>query len=111
MNMQDVQVVNLRYLRHARGQREIVRRILEQRILRYSNFVEKNLGVAGVQSDGLLVSDEMDFMPAGSQLNAQLRSHHSAATVGWVACNPDFHAVLAFWLLAFSFDSTKCLSV
>src|SRR5215831_15415843 len=53
--------------------------------------MKENLRVLGVQADRLLVSDEMHFMPASRQLDPQLRTHHTAATVGGITGNSYFH--------------------
>ena len=69
----------------AGGQRQIVRWILEQRILGDGNFMKQDVGMIGIQTDGLLISDKVNFMSSGREFNAQLRTNHTAAAVGITA--------------------------
>src|SRR5579864_671126 len=95
MDVQDVQVINFRHLRHARGQRQVIRRILKQRILRHGDFMKEDAGLLGIQADGLLISDEMHFMAALRQLNAKLRPHNSAAAIRGITSYADLHLVMS----------------
>src|SRR5215471_16721599 len=96
VDMQNVELINLRHFRHARGQRQVIRRIFKQGVLRDCYLVKKNVRMVRAQADGLLVGNKVDLVSAGSKLNSQLRANHAAATVSWVACDSDFHAYLAF---------------
>src|SRR5229473_1441943 len=91
VHVQQVKIVNLRHFRHARGQRQVVGRILEERILRYLNFMIVNMWVGRAQANGLRVSDEMHIMSALRQFHAQFGGHHSAPTVGGITCDSDLH--------------------
>ena len=91
MHVQDVEVIDLRHLRHARGQRQIVRRIFEQRILRNRNFMKQDVRMIAIQPDGLLVGNKMHLMSPGSKFNAQLRPDHPAASAGRIISNANFH--------------------
>jgi hypothetical protein len=91
MHVQNVQAVDFGHLRHARGQRQIVGRILEQRVLRNRDLVEVDLRVRGVQPDRLLVGDEVNLVAAVRQLNAQLGTYNSASAVSGVTGDSDFH--------------------
>ncbi len=91
MHVQQVKIVNFRNLRHARGQRQIVRRIFEQRIARHFHFVIVNVGLRLGQPDRLRVRDEMHLMAALRQFQAQFGRHYTAAAVRGVTGYPDFH--------------------
>ena len=94
MHVEQVEAVDFGYLGHARGQRQIVRRILEQRIVGDVHLVKVDVGALGVQPDGLPVRDEVDLMSAVCQLHPQFGGHHPAAAVGGITCDSDLHAVL-----------------
>src|SRR5579871_280057 len=94
VDVQNVQVIDFRYFRHARGQRQVIWRILKQRILRHRDFMKEDAWLLGVEADGLLVSDEMHFMATLRQLNAEFRAHHSAAAVGGITGYSDLHLVM-----------------
>ena len=90
MDMQDVEVVYLRHLSHAGGQRQVIRRIFKQGVQRDGDLMKQDARVVGIQPDGLLVGDEMDLMPAVGKLNSQLRADHATATVSWITGDSDF---------------------
>ncbi len=92
VHVQKIESVKLRHFRHARGQRQIVRRIVEQRITGDVHFVIVNVGMQFGQPDGLGVGNEMDFVPALRQFQTQFGGHHAAAAVGGIAGDPDLHA-------------------
>src|SRR5579872_6422953 len=95
VHVQDIQVIDFRHFRHARGQRQIIRRILKQRILRHGNFMEEDAWLLSIEADWLLVSDEMHFMATLRQLNPEFRAHNSAAAVRGITSNADFHLVMS----------------
>jgi hypothetical protein len=69
VHVQQVEFVNLGHLGHARGQREIVRRELEQRIVRNLDLVVMKIGVlCAVEPEGRAVCDEVHLMAALGQL-------------------------------------------
>src|SRR5215467_7451723 len=84
VHVQDIEVIDLRHLRHARGQCQVIRRVLEQRVLRNGDLVEENLRLLRVQPDGLLVCDEMHLMAARCQLDPKLGTDYSTATIGGI---------------------------
>ena len=91
VHVQQVEIVELRDLRHARRQRQIVRRIVEQRITRDFDFVIMNVRFRAPQPDRLGVRDEMNFVAALGQFQAQFRGHHAAAAVGRITGDPNLH--------------------
>ena len=76
---------------HLGGERQGVRRVIEQRIRGDFDFVEKySLARAG-QPDRHRVADEMHFVPARGQLDAQLGGDHARSAIRWIAGDSDFH--------------------
>ena len=79
-------------LRHARGQSEAVRRIVEQRVVRDFDFVIVDARHVGIETDGIGVADEVDLVAAVRQFEAELGGDDAAAAVGGVAGDADAHA-------------------
>jgi len=94
MDVQHIQIVILRDLRHPRRERQAVGRILEQRVIRYFHFVIEDARGSWIQADRIRVSDEMDVMAAGGQLQAKLGGNDSAASIGRITGDADLHAEL-----------------
>ena len=92
VHVQQIKVVKFGHFRHARGQRQIVRRILEQRIAGDFHFVIVNVGMRAAQPDGLGIGNEVNFVAALRQFEPQLGCDHAAAAVGRIAGDADFHA-------------------
>ncbi len=93
VHVQQIQVVIVRHLGHARRQRQAVRRILEQRIVGNFHFVIVDARSPRIQADRIRVGDEVDFVPALGQLQAQFGGHDAAAAVGGIAGDSDFHTI------------------
>ncbi len=89
-----VKIVQLGNLSHARGQRQIVRRIIEQRIPRHFDFVIVNVGFLAAQPDGLGIGDEMNLVAALGQFETEFGGHHAAAAVGGITGDPDLHSAV-----------------
>jgi hypothetical protein len=53
--------------------------------------MEEDARLLGIQTDRLLICDEMHFMAACSQFNAKFRADHTAAAVRGVTGYPYFH--------------------
>ena len=93
VDVQQVEPINLRHFRHARGQRQIVRRIFEQRIPRDFHLMVVNLGVRLGEPNGQRVGDEMHFVAALCQLHPQLGGDDAAAAVGGITGDAYFHVL------------------
>ena len=91
MDVQQVEVVGLGHLRHARRQRQAIGRILKQRIVGDFDFVIMNARRTGVEPDGIGVGDEVDFVPARGQFHAQFGGDDAAAAVGGITGDSDVH--------------------
>src|SRR5581483_1032920 len=92
MHVQQVEPVNLRHLGHARGQRQIVGRVVEQRIVRDLDLVKEDVRLR-LQPEWLRVGDEVHLMTALRKFDPQLGGHHPAAAVSGIARDPDLHSV------------------
>ena len=95
MNVQQVEVVILRHLGHARRQRQIVGRVLEQRIARNFDLMEANVGLRRDQTYGLRIGDEMDLMPALRELQPELGGHYATAAIRRITGDADLHEGLS----------------
>src|SRR5579872_2887599 len=89
--MQQVKGVELRNFRHARRQRQIIRRIVEQGIPRDLDFVVMNVRFLAPESDRLRVRNEMDFMRRVGELQSQLSGYNTATAVRRITGDPNFH--------------------
>src|SRR5580700_9353887 len=86
-----VESIELRDFRHARGQRQIVRRIFEQGISRNIHLVIVNIGMKFSQADRLGIRNEMDLVSTLGQFNPELSGNDSATSVGWIAGDSNLH--------------------
>ena len=91
MHVEQVERVVFGHFGHARGESEIVRRELEERIAGDGNLVVKDAVVAAVEAEGLRIGDEMNLVAEVRELDAELGSNHARAAVGGIAGNPDAH--------------------
>ena len=64
VDMQQIERVELRDLRHARGQRQIVGRVLEERVVVDIDLVEVDVGLASAQAKRQRGGDEVDLVSA-----------------------------------------------
>ena len=81
----------------ARGQRQRVGIVIEQRIAthRRIHLVEVHpLGVL-TQAERRLVRDEMHFVPAPGEVQPELGRHGTGAAVGRVTGDPDSHPLVS----------------
>ena len=92
MDVQQIEVIQLRNLRHARGQRQVVGRVIEKRITRDLDLVVVDIWFRSTEPDGLGVGNEMNVMPTLGQLEAQLGGDNAATTVGGIACDSNLHS-------------------
>ncbi len=91
VNMQDLQLLDLRHLSHLGGKRQRVREILEQRVLDNVHLVETDAGRQTSQTQRRRIADERDLVPVLDQVLAQLGCHHAASPVRWIARNANPH--------------------
>ena len=93
VDVQQIEIVSLRYLRHSRRERQAIRRVMEQRVLRDFDFVVVNAGNARIEPDGIRVRDEMDLVAAIRQLQSEFGGDNAAAAVRRITGDPDPHGV------------------
>ena len=91
VHVQEVERVDLGDLGHARGKREVVGRVLEERIVRDRDLVIADVFFAAVEAKGLRVGDEMHLVAARRELDAELGGDNAGAAVGGVAGDADLH--------------------
>src|SRR5262249_19035493 len=95
VHMQEVQFVDLSDLGHARGQRQVVGRVFEERITRYLDLVVVNVELWFGKPDWLRIRDEMDLVAALGQFESEFGSDYSAAAVRGITGYADSHKVAA----------------
>ena len=100
----EVEVVQLSDLSHAGGQRQVVRRIVEQRITRDFHFVIVNVGMRPGQANRLRVGDEVNLVAALGKFQSEFGGHYAAATIRRITSNANLHAVLSGLSCSLPFD-------
>ena len=92
MDMEDLELLVDRNLRHLRCQRERVRRVrIKQWVRRDGDFVEVHALVKDVQPRRKRVADEVDVIAAARESDAELRGHDAGAAECRIARNSDSH--------------------
>ena len=91
MDVEEVELVELRDFGHAAGEGEVVGRVLKEGVVGDGDFVEEDAVLAAGEAKGLLVGDEVDLVAAGGELDAELRGDDAGAAVGGVAGDTDLH--------------------
>ena len=81
------------HLVHSHGEREIVRRILEQRISADVHFVEIDVRQERRQPERLPVSDEMDLVAARGERDAELGGDRAGSAVCRITGDSDLQDV------------------
>lgn len=91
VDVEQVEVVFLGDFRHAGGESQAVRRVLEERVVRDFDLVIDDIR-AVVEADRVGVGDEVDLVAAVGEFESEFGGDDSAASVGWVASDADSHA-------------------
>src|SRR5205085_10614861 len=91
VNVQQVEVVELRNLSHARGQGQVVWREVKERITRDFYLVIANVGLRPRKTNRLRVRDEVDLMPTLTEFEPEVCGNYAAAPVRRVAGYPYLH--------------------
>src|SRR4051812_18725656 len=91
--MQQVEVIVFGYLCHPRGERQVVRRIFEQRISRDFNLMEADVPLRSDEPDRLRVRNEMDLVSALREFQPELSGDDAAAAVSRITRDADLHEV------------------
>ncbi len=95
VDVEEVQGFGFEDFQHFGGEGQGVRRMVEERVRCYFDFVEVDMGVVRVHADGRGVADEMDVVAAGGQFLAELGGDDAGAAVGGIAGYADAHG----WML------------
>jgi hypothetical protein len=91
VHVQQVEAVRPYDLVHAHGEREVVRRILEQGVSHHLHLVEVDAREERRQTERLLVGDEVHLVTAACERDPQLGRHGARAAVRRVAGDADLH--------------------
>ena len=94
MAMQDVELVIAHHFVHPHGERQIVWRILEERIASDVHLVKPDPRQEARQAERLLIGDEVHFVATRGERDAKFSRDGARSTVGRIAGDPDLHAVL-----------------
>ena len=91
VHVQQVELVALGDFGHARGEREAVGRVLEERVVGDFDLVIVDARGIGIEADRIGVGDEVDLVAAGGQFQAEFGGDDAAAAVGGIAGDADVH--------------------
>ena len=92
VHVQEIELVRQHHFVHADREREIVWRILEQRIAPDVDLVKVDARQKRRETKRLLIRDEVDLMAATRQRHAKLRCDGTGAAVRRIAGDADLHA-------------------
>ena len=115
MHVQQIEFIPLRDFRHPRGERQAVRRVMKQRILRDFDFVIVNARNSGIEPDRVRIRDEVHLVAAIGQFQTQFCGDDAAAAVRRIAGDSDPHGVsvsfsVAYPICPFRFSAGSALS-
>ncbi len=79
---------------HAGGEGEVVRRVLEERVVEELNLVKVDVGFAVGKTEGRGRGDEVDIVAASGEFDAELGGDDAGATVGGIAGDADAEGAL-----------------
>src|SRR5262245_38196021 len=89
VNVEDIQLLRLGNFGHAGGEGETIGRKLEERIRRYFDFVIVNALVAGGETDGVGVGNEVNLVTARGEFHTEFRGDDAASAVGGITGDSD----------------------
>src|SRR5579863_2595969 len=110
VDVQQIQVIQLRNLSHTCRQSEVIGWIIEKWITRNLDLVIVDIRFRSSQADRLRVGNEVNVVPALRQFQTQLRGDNATPTIRRIAGDSDLHsrrAVLSWFFLpsrSLSFD-------
>ena len=94
VHVKQVELVGEDHLVHAHGERQVVRRILEERVAADVHLVKVDAREKRGQAKGLLVGDEVHLVSSAGERDAELRRNGSGAAVRRVAGDANLHGVV-----------------
>ncbi len=91
VNMQQIQTMPLRNLRHPRSESQRIRRIQKQWIIRNLYLVVINSRYIRIKPDRIRIADKMHFVASVRQFESKLGRHNPAAPISGVAGDSNPH--------------------
>ena len=92
MNVKQVERFFLKDLKHFRGERQGIRRMIEQRVGDHGCLVKMNVGIILIHANGRGIGDEVDVVSAGGKLLAKFGCHDAGAAICGIAGDADSHS-------------------
>ena len=89
VDVEELEAVLARHLGHLHREREVVRRVLEQRVARDVHLVEADVLLEVAEAERQAVGDEVDVVAAARELLAELGRHRARAAHRRIADDPD----------------------
>ena len=97
VDVEELEAVLARRLRHLHREREVVRRVLEEGVARDVHLVEADVLLEVAEAEGQAVRDDVDVVAAARQLLAELGRHRPGAAHRRVADDADLHRRTTWW--------------
>ena len=91
MDVEQVELVVLGHLRHARGQGQIVGRVFEKGVIGDRHLVVEDAFFAPGKAERLRIGDEVHLVAAGRELNTEFRCDHATSAIGRITGDADLH--------------------
>src|SRR4051794_40678906 len=108
VNVQQVELVKLRYLRHSRGQGKVVGWILKQWVTRNFDLVIVNIGGGIDEANRLRIRDEMDLMIAAGKFKPKLGGYYTTSAIRRITSDANLHEGSRDCSIGFRDDSRGC---
>ena len=93
MHVEEVESFVDHHLVHAHGEREVVRRVLKERVAADVDFVEVDARQEYGQAERQLVRDEMHFVTALGERDAEFGRDRAGPAVRRITGDADLHSV------------------
>src|ERR1041385_6566222 len=90
MNMEKIELLGTRDLRHFDRERQSVMRGWKQRVVRNVDSMEMKIVLRQIQPDRLSITEEKNFVAAAGQLRSQGCCQDSTPANQRKTCNPNF---------------------
>ena len=91
VHVQQIELVIFSHLRHACGQREIIRRVFEEGVIGDRHLVIENAFFPPGEPKRLRIRNEVHLVAASRELNTQFGRNHPTAAISRITRNADFH--------------------
>ncbi len=97
VDVEELEAVLARGLRHLHREGEVVGRVLEERVARDVHLVEADVLLEVAEAERQPVGDDVDVVAPAGELLAELGRHRPRAADGRVADDPDLHSRTTWW--------------